>query len=65
MLSIDHLADAIFAEGVAAFSDVGVVESLKADDALSKLANDVINADLDSLFVFRVALLEAWRGSHG
>ena len=52
MLSIDYFADAILAESVAAFSNVGVVESLEADDALSKLTNDVINADLDSLVIF-------------
>ena len=65
MLSVDHLADAILAEGVAAFSDVGVVEGLEADDALRKLAYDVINADLDSLVVFRLALLEARKGPNG
>ena len=65
MLSIDHFADAILAEGVAAFSNVGVVEGLEADDALSKLTDDVINADLDSLVVFRLALLEARKGLNG
>lgn len=43
MLSIHNLKDAIFAKCVAAFGDVRVIESLKADDTLCELADDILH----------------------
>ena len=55
---IDALRDAIFAERVTTLCDVWVIECLETDDALSKLANDIVYADLDGLIVLRLALLK-------
>ena len=68
MLAIYDFVNAFFAESVAAFCDVWVVESLKADDAFSVLAHYVVNADFDCLIILGVAFLEAGRriyGKHG
>ena len=43
MLPVDHLSDAVLAERVATLGDVGVIECLEADDALSELADDLLD----------------------
>ena len=53
MLSIYDFVDASFAESVTALRDVRVVERLEADDALGKLADDVLHRYLDLLFILR------------
>jgi hypothetical protein len=57
VLAIDYLGDAGFAEGMAALSDVRIIVCLEADDALCKLSNDVVDADLYCFIVFRLAFL--------
>lgn len=62
MLTIHDLRDAVFAERVATLRDVGVIKRVEADDALSKLSNYIVNADLNSLIVLAaLALLQTWR----
>jgi hypothetical protein len=51
MIPIDTLFNTHSAERMAAFSDLRVFVSLTTDHALSKLLDDVINADLKGLIV--------------
>ena len=51
MLPIDHLRDAVLAEGVSTLRDVRLVEGLEADYTLGELAHDLVHADLDCLIV--------------
>ena len=51
MIPIDTLFNTHSAERMTAFSDLRVFVSLTTDHALSKLLDDVINADLKGLIV--------------
>ena len=57
MQTIDALRNAIFAESVAALRNVWVIECLEANNALSELANNVVDADFDGLIILRLSLL--------
>ena len=61
MLAIHYLKDAVFAESVPAFGDVRVIESLKADDALCKLADNILYRYLDLFVVLRPLPLQGQR----
>ena len=60
MLPVDHLSDAVLAERVATLGDVGVIECLEADDALSELADDLLDRNLNLLFELRALSLQLW-----
>ena len=49
VLAIDDFKDAVFAKSVATFGDVGIVVSLETNDALSELAYNLLDRDLDLL----------------
>ena len=61
MLAIHHLQDAVFAESVSTFGYVGVIEGLKADDALGKLADNILDRYLDLFVVLRPLPLQGQR----
>ena len=49
VLAIDDFEDAVFAKSVATFGDVGIVVRLETNDALSELAYNLLDRDLDLL----------------
>ena len=51
VLPVYHLEDAVLAKRVSTLRNVGIIECLKANDALSELSDNVVDIDFDGLFV--------------
>ena len=60
VLSINNFLDALLAESMATLGDIWVIKGLEADNAFSKLPDDLIYTDLHCLIILRSILLKAW-----
>ena len=60
VLSINNFLDALLAESMATLGDIWVIKGLEADNAFSKLPDDLIYTYLHCLIILRSILLKAW-----